>query len=321
MKNDFKCPICAHTTTDVIHTYKHDWGSCGKCRNLTRTRRARYLATLCLPGKLKNLVPVAFQAYFFPVEKVLKSDANFYAAYSGISALKSAQGTKWEGQLEQLRCQLNHYGLSLEGQNVLDISGGPGFLVQEAQSLTRRAVVTEFNEASVEGMKRNLGIEAVKFDYNTDSISEVVKGPFDIVLIRYSINFCKDLNRFLEGLKPILHSKSVVFVSFVPPTLGCILRWQHDDYTYHVLYDPENFQKQWESQGFRLICERAVEEVYPYTQCPKHYPGLKNKVLYGVKNLMTLPYLLRALVGRKQIDQALTQKNLIALFKLSASPK
>lgn len=106
-------------------------------------------------------------------------------------------------------------------------------------------------------MRRNLGIEAVKFDYQTDRLRTVIEGTFDLVLIDYSINFCLDLAAFVRSLAEVVKPGGHVYVSFVHPTLGCFLRGQFDEYTYNALYRPATVDEAFTDAGFSVRAEMS----------------------------------------------------------------
>ena len=53
-------------------------------------------------------------------------------------------------------------------------------------------------------MKNKLNLDAIKFDINSDDISNLVDDTFDIIFMRHCINFCLDIKKFLKSLKKII---------------------------------------------------------------------------------------------------------------------
>ena len=138
------CSYCNSTSFSVVNTYKHKWRQCNDCGNVVRARKARYL--------FEGLPPLAWRVLPGVVEKaltrevdVVQDDAAYYAYYHRIAATGSAAGTKWESEYDALILKLDELGISLKDKSVLDISGGPGFLVKRLQDVARRAVVTEYS--------------------------------------------------------------------------------------------------------------------------------------------------------------------------------
>jgi hypothetical protein len=290
----------------MVRTYKHLWLACRDCGNVFRQRRQRYPASFLLPRALRNRLPVGLPALLLPAEEIIDNESRMYAYYPEVSAAGSSVGTKWEGELDRIKATLSMHGVDLAGKTVLHLSGGPGFLVHELQNYASRAVVTEFSRESVEGMRKNLRVESLKYDYNTDDLGALFSEPFDVILIPYSINFCLDLPSFTSALSKISHRGTVVYVSFVPPTLGCCLRWQWDEYTYNALYTPDTMSKAFTGAGFTELATRS-EGDYPYTA------DWGSGKLALIKRGIALAYLARA--PRKGINRELTQKGAIQVFE------
>ena len=301
------CPVCGSSHATSLLTYKHEWRFCG-CGNAHRHRRPRFPAER-LPSLLQRVIPGRARELLLVRPAVQEGgDVEMYTYYREIAALGSARGTKWEGQLAALRAHLSRLGVELAGKAVLDLSGGPGFLVQELRDVAARAVVTEFHPAAVQAMRELLGVEATCFDFNRDRLSALFGAPFDVVLIRYAINFCLDLPRLAGELRAISRPGAVVYVSYVPPTLGCCLRWQWDDYTYLALYTPETMARAFSGAGFTEV-DRGDEGEYHYTSGWRL--SSKGDLL---KRAMAAWYRSRAWAAP---ERSTVQRNLVQVFRAS----
>jgi ubiquinone/menaquinone biosynthesis C-methylase UbiE len=249
-------------------------------------------------------MPVRVQKALLREENVVREEARYYDLYKSVAATGSADGTKWAHETEALLAQLARHDVRVAGQEVLDISGGPGFLARDLSSTVKRVVVTEYSDESVEGMRAALGLDVRKYDFNNDELHARVDGTFDVVLIRYSINFCQNLGAFGRELRRVMRPGGFVWVSFVLPTLGCCLRWMHDEYTYHALYSPETLHAAFAEADFTLVA-RETEPRYRYTAGRG----------FGV-NALSVPYLLSAtLRPTGSYNRELIQKNLALLFR------
>lgn len=297
------CGCCGSTERERLRSYKHWWWWCTDCGNVVRERRSVYLAERCLPRSVSGALPMRVRKALLREEDVVKDEAKYYDYYATVSALGDSRGTKWERETETLQHQLSRYGVTLSGREVLDISGGPGYLARDLGATAKRVVVTEYSDDSVQGMRTNLGVDARKYDFNADVLSSCVDGRFDLVLVRYAINFCRDLNTFARQLRRVVREDGIVLVSFVLPTLGCCLRWMHDEYTYHALYNPETMRAAFAGAGFSLAA-RESEGRYHYTAGRR----------FGV-NAISFPYLLAAtLRPGGSYNRELIQKNLAMFF-------
>jgi ubiquinone/menaquinone biosynthesis C-methylase UbiE len=227
------CPICSGTAFSCVRTYKHDWHQCDTCETVIRERRPHYPLDLTpIRWLIKHsILNRIYGATLLRVHEVVAEENVFYDLYGEVAAA-GTKGTKWEPLAEMRMADFARQSIDIKGKSVLEISGGPGFLAQAMQKVARRVVVTEFSNSAAQGMAKYLGVEAVKFDYNSDRIDHCVTGPFDVVLIIYSIAFCNDVRGFLRSLKNVMHENTVIYVCHSPGTLGVMLRWQFDEYTH-----------------------------------------------------------------------------------------
>jgi 2-polyprenyl-3-methyl-5-hydroxy-6-metoxy-1,4-benzoquinol methylase len=307
MNKQFLCKICGADSKTVIDSYKHYWNSCNDCGNIFRERKEKYIVPCILSKSLaKIFLPENGMRLLYPEDIVIKEEEQMYD-YTEASTL-NVEETKWINQINKIKKNLEIYNISLKKKKVLDISGGPGFVGKELSKVAEKVVVTEFSKIAVESMIKNLNINVVKFDYQTDRIDEVLDEKFDVVFINYSINFCNDLYGFLSSLKNILHKGSLVFISFVPPTLGCCLRWQHHEYTYNILYQPETIGRIF-AEGNFLPKVKKSDGIYYYTS------NLKTKILL-FKLPYTIWYTLKNRINRKNnINRELFQKNFLHIYE------
>ena len=145
----------------------------------------------------------------------------------------------------------------MQGKTILDVSGGNGHFIQEFKKLGADVSLTEINDPSIDYAKKTHGMKVFKFNFNTDSIKEVIKEKFDIVMLRAAIMFCKDLRVHVKDLKSIINPGGLVVVNHsVIPTLGVILRTQVDEFSYFSLRSPEQVIRHFEEEGFSLVERR-----------------------------------------------------------------
>ena len=218
-----------------------------------------------VPRSVAQRIPRTASAVtlLYPDTEVVADERRRFDHYDTFSAV-DVSTTSWAGQIESITSRLRDHDAGFEGREVLDISGGPGFMTAHfAEHGARRAVVTEVSQGAVDGMRRNLPIEVVKFDYQGDRLRDVVEGMFDLVVIDYSINFCIDLAGFVRSLPEILRPGGFVYVSWIHPTLGCFLRWQFDECMYNVLFRPETVDTTFTTAGFTVQAE-MTDPPYDY---------------------------------------------------------
>lgn len=316
----FICPHCRGTDDTVVRSYKHDWHSCNACGTVTRELRQSppldksLFRFLVRRTKLRLFFAKTLLSRMTEVE----SNDDFYAEYAEL-ARKGVKGTKWEKVNAGVVQNLARHGIRVDGASILDVSGGPGFLALDFKDKAKRVLVTEFSQRAVLGMTRELGIDAVKFDYNSDDLAAAVDGKWDIVTIIYSIGFCDDLRKFIQSLRHVLHEGSLVYVCYSPPTLGMMMRWQFDDYTYTRSWPVPVVTSYFKDIGMDLVAteDEGSVELFDSWFDTAHNPVAR--LLQQVHRAVARFYLRRvpAQAG-PQLDLSLAQRNVRQIFRMSA---
>jgi len=232
----------------MVNTYKHYWYICRMCEDAFRLRKERYLINW-LPRFLLRIQPKL--AHFLPDSSVIEDSSRVYDYMATEEHVRHDEKVNaFENFLTTL---VDKHGVRFNGKSVLDISGGNGSFAKKLQGLAEAVTMTEFNLPSVEYARKHYEIEAVRFDFQSNSINEILEKKFDIVLLRAAIMFCLDVPKFVKDLKRILHPNAQVYLEVVPPTLGVFLRWQFDDHFYLRLYNTKTIVNIFEGEGFKLV--------------------------------------------------------------------
>ena len=165
MVTNNRCIICESVSLQKINSYKHFWISCNDCGNIKRERKDKYLVPRFLPKFIaKIFFPEKALNKIYPMDEVIKNEKRFYDHYKEDSQL-DVDSTKWAGESETIKNNLKKLDISVKNKNILDISGGPGFVALDLEHSANKVFVTEYSEIGVNGMKDNLGVNAIKFDY------------------------------------------------------------------------------------------------------------------------------------------------------------
>lgn len=312
----FECPNCKHNAYYIVDTYKHLWVTCKNCDTVVRERKEKYeYNTPIFRFLIRNFIfGRPFRPNLLPLPDVRQDERHFYDYYNEV-AKKGEKGTKWESANDEVIANLEKFGIDVKDKNILDISGGPGFLTKRLQPLGKRVVVTEFSADAVNGMTKALGIEGVKYDYNSDRLSSCLSDKFDVIIIVYSIGFCNDLQKFVRELKEIMHEKSVVYITYSPPSLGLMIRWQFDEYTYNRCWPIEVMTKCFNDIGM-TEANRVDEGDYKYDH--NWFTSGRNWVsasLYKVHRAIGRKYLAKALADPEVRNKELVQHNVLQVFR------
>lgn len=310
---DATCPVCNSQCATKLNSYKHHCYVCSDCNNVFHVKKeGRYLLEWLLPRALfkKLLPPKAFLRLFRDRGDI--SAADFYDVYA--DECRSISDVR-KSEVQQLIDQLRMADVELDGKRVLDISGGPGVVAQQLQDRTAKFVVTEFSEKATQAMSDVLGIEAVKYDYTADDLGALFDEPFDIVLIRSSIIFCPQLDRFVGSLKDVVGPGGHVLVETIMPSLGEVYWWQQMEYKFPIIYSQETIEKFFYKHGFSFVA--GYRDYGKYTSVKQRQTkGLLQKgYTWAIDYPMVLLYYLFARKSRAAVDQRLHHKMLTQIWQ------
>jgi ubiquinone/menaquinone biosynthesis C-methylase UbiE len=148
---------------------------------------------------------------------------------------------------------IRKYGIEVNGKSILDVSGGNGNFIKEFEQLGASVAMSEFNQKSVDFAIKEFGLDARRFDFNTDDISAKFDKRFNVVMMRYAIMFCNDFNRFMDQMELITQPDTTFIINgSMAPSMGAFLRSQYDDYTYLVLYSKDKVVDIMSRHGYKL---------------------------------------------------------------------
>jgi 2-polyprenyl-3-methyl-5-hydroxy-6-metoxy-1,4-benzoquinol methylase len=312
--DEFKCQICDSKNIIKINTYKHYVCACNDCNNISHIKKTKYLLEYILPRSLfRRLLPEkAFLRIFRDDGSFVPSE--FYDVYADECVDLNERRIS---ELSQVVDQLALAKIDPSGMEVLDVSGGPGYvghMMKESYNC-KRVVVTEYSETSAKTMEKNLDIETVKFDYTSDNLVNLVEGKFDLIMVRSSIIFCPNLDEFIFSLREKLSDNGFIMIETIVPSLGEIYWWQQLEYKFPFIYSQETIEKLFYKNGFSFL-----EGFRDYG----NYIGVKNRSYDSLgKKMFTwvfeYPMLLlyRAILGGKRppIDNKMSHKMLTQIWQ------
>jgi ubiquinone/menaquinone biosynthesis C-methylase UbiE len=265
------CLECNSSNLLKIDTYKRHWYFCQDCGSGAPIQ--------------KNFYPLQF----LPVKDWTKTQADEESMYDYfIDPIHIAYSV--DTAKEFIADYVNKWNIPTQGKTILDISAGNGHFINEFKKMGATVSMTEINDPSIEYAKKQHGIDVYKYNFNSDTLQNVIKTKFDIIMLRAAIMFCKDLGKHANDLKDIIAPDGLVVVNHsVIPTLGVILRTQVDEHSYFSLRSPEQVIKHFENAGFSLV-ERK-DETDPSMYVYDHDLTLRwslLRIFYELKAVLTM---------------------------------
>jgi 2-polyprenyl-3-methyl-5-hydroxy-6-metoxy-1,4-benzoquinol methylase len=225
-----------------------------------------------------------------------------------------------ESEYMQLIDTLQVSGLNVDNKSVLDVSGGPGYVGKKLSEICNKVVVTEYSEVAVKAMSEVLGIEAIKFDYNSDRLDDLLETKFDIILLRSSIIFCEHLEEFIKSLINILNPGGHVLVETILPTLGEILWWQQLEFKFTFIYSQETIEKYFYKNGFSLIYGQRDYESYFSVMRRQRKDVLSKLYTFMFEYPLVMLYYLLARKSRVPIETKLKHSMLTQVWCRDGAP-
>lgn len=229
---------CGSGRTFKLDTYKRHWWLCNDCGGAFSEDKATYPLNWTKIEDLvhdKNKTEAAMYDYFTDpghIEWSINEGKDFVKNY-----------------IQPLRIELN-------GLRVLDISGGNGHAVDQLSPFGVKISLSEINQKAIDYAKATHPFPVYYYDINTDNLSSVITERQDVVLIRASIMFAKNLEKFISDIREILRPNGLVIVNHsVIPTLGVLLRTQLDQFSYYKLRSPNFLEKKFSENNFEKIFE------------------------------------------------------------------
>lgn len=256
--SDTMCPYCDGERR-AQSVFKKVWWLCAGCGNATAVRRARYPLDRT-PRVVRRVLP----AQLFADPEILQDPgAAWYV--SGTYRGADARETPYAGESQKVRDLLDRFAIDATG-SLLDLSGGPGFVARDLLRTARRVVMTEYS-AHVLPFARGLGVDAVAFDYQGAPLETCVTGPFDLILSRYSLNFCRDLAGFLASVNRVASRPATFLLAgFIGPSRGACLTSALEDAGPPVLWHPDFVAAAFKHAGWQVEARFEVDPPMNYWQ-------------------------------------------------------
>lgn len=167
------------------------------------------------------------------------------------------------GDSEEVLARLDAAGVDRTGA-ILDVGGGPGHVAVALARAARRVVLTDFARHVIP-FARGMGVEAERFDFAGDPLSDVVVGLFDLILSRYGLNYAADLPKIARGLAAVAAPGATLLLDgFVVPTRGACLVSALEDAGPVSLWQPDHVARTFATAGWREVRRYEPDPPMPF---------------------------------------------------------
>ncbi|MDG3042452.1 methyltransferase domain-containing protein [Roseicyclus marinus] len=268
------CKNCDGQSFISISTYKRFWHVCIACGDARPIQRERY--------------PLRWLPYDDLKKQIHLDEAKMYDYFTTDIHVKLAI----EEAQEFHERFVSPKGLPLKGKSLLDISGGNGhFAKWYADSFSMSTSFTEINQSALDYARKHHGFDRVEhYDLNKDNLFDKVGRKFDVVMGRACIMFCDELSAFARQLLEITNPGGLVIIDrSTEPTLGTLVRVQLDEFSYHILRQPNTVEQAFRDAGFDVMARHDETDpslyVYDHDLLP-HWKWIH--YIYEIKGLQAL---------------------------------
>jgi len=245
----YQCVTCGQKDYLTVSTYKRRWLICRHCGTAVSDK--------------KNSYPFSFLPYDDVKRQKELSAESMYDYFVEEHNFRLSE----ESADELLDKFIYPNQIDLSGKTILDISGGNGHVAKKLQSLGAHPTLTEINQKTIDYANKAHSFDAFKYDLNVDNIYQVTGRKFDVIFARACIMFCDDIADFAIQVKEALNPNGLLIIeNSVKPTLGTLVRVQLDEYSYHVLRQPETIIETFSKLGFKntFRWEETDSSLYVY---------------------------------------------------------
>jgi hypothetical protein len=236
------CKFCNSINISKINTYKSIYHLCNAC--LSSERITKNKAPLQFLGNFLGFIGLKRISNFFIIKKENKNYVgnainNPYSDFIDKYKLKN-DTNKWRFE----KCYSHLFILAKNNDlikknsviNLLEISGAPG--IQGDQLIKRNPninyVTTEFEQETVDLMKKKLSLNCHLFDVNKIKFEQLIPDTkFDIIYIICSSLFSHNLNDLVRFFDKNLNENGSVIFSIGKNTIGTHFRNMFDEFTHN----------------------------------------------------------------------------------------
>ena len=321
MKKKIECKICGSFDLEKLNTYKYIVYCCRNCNsNFYLNPKEKFLFEKIFPSFLaRKLLPKKAFARLFRLSACKKDREDFYDVYLGMLNQKNIIK---ESEYLQLLDNLKLAEIDLQNKKILDVSGGPGIIVQKLIKDNYDVEFTEINPEVVKYMSNIIGAKGYVFDYYTDSLIKKTDEKYDLILIRSSIVFHPNLEKLILECKSVLNKNGNILIETVLPTYGEIFMWQQCEIYFPRIYSEQAINNIFYKSNFiKKLNHRNSGHYIPIKFRGKNKSPLKLIFTFLVDFPMLYLYRFINIFKNPSIDQSIRHKNLTQVWELNSLNK
>jgi 2-polyprenyl-3-methyl-5-hydroxy-6-metoxy-1,4-benzoquinol methylase len=271
---------------------------CEKCLCVEHKKKDEYFTEQILPAKIMQMIlPKKAYRRLFKFQDA-DDNKNIYDAESNESIILE----KWKAsETDQIEDQLKLISFSPKKKKILDISGGPGIVGKKLKQDKAFVHVSEFSQDTVQMMRKKFNLIAKKFDYNSDNIKDIFPSKYDLIMIRSSIIFCKNLDKLIKDCSFLLKKNGVLMLETILPSLGEIFWWQQLEYKFPFIWSEKQINKVLNKNKLTKILSYKEHGNYLWVKLRSHRSLARKAFILLVELPLVYFYFLLTLINRNAV--------------------
>ncbi len=149
-------------------------------------------------------------------------------------------------------------------KKILDISGAPGLTGIEIKKKNKlNYEITEYNDKISKHIKKITGLSTYILDFDNIKKNKVPNKKYDLILIWYSIYYCKNIVHLIDFLKKRVKKNGYLVISQNIPNFAAITKFSiTESYPPYVLYDHKFLVQKFQKSEFNLFDLKFFEEKF-----------------------------------------------------------
>tara|TARA_B100000575_G_C23134534_1_gene658777 strand:+ start:1569 stop:2462 length:894 start_codon:yes stop_codon:yes gene_type:complete len=243
MIKKYICKFCKNKTIR-ISSLRFLFYKCEICNNIYRSRLNKF-----------NIFNYLNKTPFAKLSNNYKNKKNQYEWYTNFER-KSYKDDKYFFLTKFLRRK--------KIKKVLDISGGPGLTGLEIKKkYNLNYEITEYNNKISKHIKKITGLSTYILDFDNLKKNKVPNKKYDLILLWYSIYFCRDIFQLVDFLKKRIKKNGYLVISQNVPNFAALTKFSiMEPYSPYVLYDHKFLIKKFEKNEFIFFDLKFFEEKF-----------------------------------------------------------
>ena len=268
------CNFCKKECVEIV-SLRHFFYKCDNCKNIKRSFTKKI-----------NLFDFFLWTPLYRLSNYSKTKKNQFDYYLNVKKNYDYKGDKFY--------LIQNFIKKKNIKSVLEISAGSGLVGYHLKKrLKINYDMTEFNQKLVDNMKK-FKMNSYILDLDNIDKNKVPKKKYDLIILYYSIYYCKNLKKLILFLKNKLKKNSYIMINQNIPNFACATKFSiMENYPPYIFYDSNYLIKKFKEYGVNVD---TYQEQYIGNFIVHYFfkfSNMKSFIYHLIQLLLSLYYILR----------------------------